>query len=85
MSHPLFEAWLDTPPGAELLETWRDYIEVVLHQLDAEERRKLRESLLHRGRQIAKASGGFLGVGKISKGERKALEEIEAALSGSES
>jgi hypothetical protein len=80
LSHPLFEAWLDDPPGANLFDTWRDYIAAVLEQLDEEGRSELRTSMIRRGRLIAKASGGFLGIGKISEKEKAVLEEIEVAM-----
>ena len=80
LSYPLLEAWLDEPPGEGLFKTWCEYIEVLLGQLDEEARSKFRESLLRRGRLIANASGGFLGIGKTSEKERAVLEEIEAVL-----
>ena len=80
MSYPLFEAWLDVCPAEDLFTTWRDYIAVVLERLDDDDKRELRESLLRRGRSIASASGGFLGIGKILESERTVLEKIEAAL-----
>ena len=80
LSHPLFEAWLDERPRKELFETWRDYAHVVFEALDEQGKSTLRESLLRRGRLIAKASGGFLGIGKVSREEEEVLGHIKTAL-----
>ena len=52
----------------------------MLEQLDEEGRSELRTSMIRRGRLIAKASGGFLGIGKISEKEKAVLEEIEVGM-----
>jgi hypothetical protein len=84
LSHQLFEAWLDEPPGPVLFNTWRDYVHAVLEQLDERARAGLRDALLGRVRSIASASGGLLGIGKTSKREKEVLEEIEVALTWQE-
>ena len=42
---------------------------------------QIRNSLLDRAELIARASGGLLGLGSISKDEQKVLDQIEAAMS----
>ena len=80
-SRQLLDAWLEYPPVAPLVETWRKYIHAMFELLDEDARTQLKQDLLDRGEKIAAASGGFLGLGKISKEERAVLDEIEAALS----
>ena len=46
-----------------------------VHDLSADDLVKYCES-------IASASGGILGIGKVSTGERAAIEQIQAALKG---
>ena len=53
----------------------------LMPELDPASQAQVRKDLLQRARAIARASGGILGVGSISKQERAVLEEIEAALS----
>ena len=73
----LLERWLEERPGAELLETWRDYAGV----LPADVRAGLAAELLARARAVAAAAGGFLGLGgKISDEEERVLEVLERAL-----
>jgi hypothetical protein len=79
-SYPLFEAWLEKPHGPEFFETWRSYIRTVLTHLDEDARRRLREDLLTRSNEIARASGGILGIGSISKEEQQMITRLEEAL-----
>jgi hypothetical protein len=80
-SHLLLETWLAHMPDATLFDTWREYIASLLGELDAPAREQIRKDVLERAEKIARASGGMLGVGSISKKERKVLGEIEAAMS----
>jgi hypothetical protein len=41
----------------------------------------VRNELLRRARSVAEASGGILGIGKISASEEKVLADIEATFS----
>lgn len=79
-SHLLFESWLSHAPEPTLFDTWREYITGLMPQLDALAREKIRKDVLERAEKIARSSGGILGIGSISKEERKLLEEIEAAM-----
>jgi hypothetical protein len=76
-------------PGWELLETamregpteerrkvWRAYARDLAHRLDADERRTTRNDLIRRARLVAEASGGILGVGKITANEQQILDVI---------
>lgn len=78
--HLLLETWLAHAPDPALFDTWREYIASLLSQLDAPAREQIRKDVLERAEKIARASGGTLGVGSISKKERNVLGEIEAAL-----
>lgn len=76
----LFESWLDEAPGADLEETWREYVHAIFEQLEPEKASALEQDLLSRCRQVARASGGFLGVGEISHAESKAIERLAEAM-----
>lgn len=74
-----FESWLKSPPHASLFPLWRDYID---HKVRTSEQGCLDEfanRLVERGTQIAFASGGFLGMGKICKSEQAVIDQIKAA------
>ena len=76
----LLERWLTRRPEPSLLEAWRTYVQGLCEGLTAEERTQLREQLLHATKVTAQASGGFLGVGKISAAEQRVLDQLAASF-----
>lgn len=79
-SYQLYEAWLSQKPDESLLDTWREYVVILFEHLDDKGREQFRNDLNERAERIARASGGVLGIGSISKGERKVLDEIKETL-----
>lgn len=82
-SHRLFETWLATAPDPQLMSAWKDYVGSVFERLDAPAREQVRKDVLARAENVAKAAGGFAGIGKVSKSERAVLDEIERAMGSS--
>jgi hypothetical protein len=76
----LLESWLDEAPGPELEETWREYAHAVFAQLEPASASTLKQDLLTRCRQVARASGGFLGIAEISHGEAETMRRLEEAM-----
>ena len=76
----LLEAWLDEAPGPELEQTWGEYVRAVLERLEPEAASALKQDLLSRCRQVARASGGFLGIGEISHAESRAMQRLAEAM-----
>jgi hypothetical protein len=79
-SYKLLESWLTRAPNAELVSAWKDFYGQLQGLLSADERASLKASILERARRIARTSGGFLGMGAVSEGERNAIEELESIL-----
>jgi hypothetical protein len=80
-AHSLLEAWLDEAPGPELEAVWAEFVRALLGQLDEKSASSFREDLMSRCRQVARASGGFLGLGsKISHAEETTMRRLEAAM-----
>ncbi len=79
-NYELLENWLKKKPGKELLATWKDYAQAIEERLDSVVGNELKERLMTRTTAIAKAAGGFLGIGSISKTEQAVLDELEHAL-----
>jgi hypothetical protein len=79
-NHDLLENWLDTKPGPDLLDTWRNYARELEARLDTVVATELKNRLVTRTRDIAKAAGGFLGIGAISDAEQKVLDELETTF-----
>jgi hypothetical protein len=80
VSHELLEQWLVHAPGPELIEAWQHYIEALCERLAPAERDELRQELLRNVRAAAEATGGFLGIGKVSKEEKAVLSKLESSF-----
>ena len=77
----LLSAWLNAPPDANLLDAWKQYIEALRGQLDADACDALRDRILGGARQVAESAGGFLGLGnKVSASEAGVLDDLEACF-----
>lgn len=76
----LLEQWLQTRPPRELWTLWKEYATALYEALPDATATKLRERLLTQCREVAMASGGVLGVGKICPAEQRVLDEIDALL-----
>ncbi|MBW1881880.1 MAG: hypothetical protein JRJ58_00015 [Deltaproteobacteria bacterium] len=77
----LLEVWLARRPGPKLREAWTEYIGIVRGNLNDAARETLREQTLEQSRAVARAAGGFLGIGPhVSEAEERVLEELERAF-----
>jgi hypothetical protein len=80
-SYELLEYWLARRPDARLLQVWGEYMVGLCAKLGDGEKSTVKEKVLGRARDIAKAAGGFLGLGsKISAEEEVMLRELEKAF-----
>ena len=81
-SYRLLVEWLDlAPPDHLLRDAWARVVGELCVEMGEDQRADFRSEILGRTRAVADATGGFLGVGKISRVERKVLEELVAAFS----
>ncbi len=78
--HDLLEAWLSTPPKAELYEAWESYVHALLKEMDEAHATSLKENILGLAHDVATAAGGLLGLGSVSKSENEVLAAISAAF-----
>ena len=78
--YALLETWTKQPPPAELMESWRGYIQALVGELSADQRDALEERILGRAHAVAEAAGGFLGLAKVSKEEEAMLAELKRAF-----
>lgn len=80
-SYETLEKWLQTKPAPELLSSWQAYIAAMNTKLEPATMNQLKNGVLERAESIAKAAGGFLGLGnKVSDSERKVLDELAKAF-----
>jgi hypothetical protein len=74
-------SWLKSRPEDELLEAWKSYIASVKSKLDAGATAQLKHSVVNRSTEVAKSTGGYLGLGsKISAAEQSVLDDLESAF-----
>ncbi|HEY0872017.1 MAG TPA: hypothetical protein VGD94_00990 [Vicinamibacterales bacterium] len=74
------QAWLDTRPSEETFRKAGRLIAAILDQPGGTEMQVSADDLLKYCEQIAAASGGIFGFGKVSAEERAALEQIASQL-----
>jgi hypothetical protein len=79
-SQELLASWLAHAPDRALLEAWRGYVRTLTQSLALSQRETFKNELLGRARNIAAASGGVLGMGKVSKAEEAMLQELAQAF-----
>lgn len=80
IEHELLERWLMNKPPTELLSAWTQYIRGLSEKMDLRQKALLRDELIDRARNVAEASGGVLGIGKISKSESAMLEKLSSVF-----
>ena len=71
------ESWLQHRPDEDLLSAWKSYISAVKNKLDPAATSQLKHSVVTRSTEIAKAAGGYLGLGsKISDAEQAVIDDL---------
>lgn len=72
--------WLESPPEPRLLQLWKDYVGHIWPRFTADEQWAMRNNLINGLQGVAGASGGFLGMGKVSKAEQALLDELKQVV-----
>jgi hypothetical protein len=78
--HDLLKSWLERRPEPRLLTAWIQMVQGLNENLTPEQVEALRAGLVERARAVASASGGVLGVGKISSAEAEMIRQLESAF-----
>jgi hypothetical protein len=78
--YELLQTWLKSKPTGALFEAWEGYIKALASQLNDEQNRLLKNQIVGFAKMVAASAGGFLGIGKVSGSEEKALARIESAF-----
>lgn len=82
-THEMLASWLASPDASRLFDAWKSYIGALAAQLSADELGQLETQVCEFADAVARAAGGFLGIGKVSAAEEKALAEIHAVFQSS--
>ena len=64
--HAILQSWLERKPEPKLLTAWIHMVEGLCERMTPEQIKALRTGLIERAQAIASASGGLLGMGKVS-------------------
>ncbi|MFT5525514.1 MAG: hypothetical protein ACI9G1_001818 [Pirellulaceae bacterium] len=75
-----FRRWLQSPPPAELVATWKQAIKSLTAKLDGEQKEYMKSEFLCRAEQIAAAAGGVLRIGSVSEQEQAVLSDLAATF-----
>ncbi|MBF0388141.1 MAG: hypothetical protein HQL20_09875 [Candidatus Omnitrophica bacterium] len=78
--YALLENWLQHRPPAKLLDAWMHYISGLCEIMSKEECQAFRKELIDRARRVASASGGVMGLVRISLAEQDVLHKMESAF-----
>ncbi len=78
--YALLETWLETRPEPRFLAAWTELVRGLCEKLSTEQAATLRSTLIERARMVARASGGILGLGRVSVAEKSMLEKLERAF-----
>ncbi len=77
----LLENWLKQRPDGRLIEVWEAFIVDLCVELSPTERDALKDQVISRARDVAEATGGFLGLGnKTSAVEEAVLVRLAKAF-----
>ena len=80
--YEMLEAVMADGPTEARRTVWFAYARDLCSRLDAAERGQVRDELLRRARKVALASGGILGIAKVSAKEKRILDAIAEAFAG---
>lgn len=73
----VIQNWLDIRPGQELWDLWVRYMQCRLGSMSVEQRKGLHKRMRRQAYFVAKASGGWVGIGPICKEEQEVLDQID--------
>jgi len=78
--HDLLQSWLERRPEPRLLTAWTHMVQGLRESLTPEQVESLRADLVERAQAVARASGGLLGMGRVSSAEAEMIRQLEAAF-----
>ncbi len=78
--YKILEQWMEHRPDPKLLEAWLSYVRGLAEHLSPAEKAQFKKDLMTHAHDIATASGGLLGLRKISPGEAEMLKKLDAAF-----
>jgi hypothetical protein len=84
-SHQLLDRWLEQRPAEGALPLWTDYVHALCGTLEPALVDKLRDGVIGRAKKVARAAGGYLGLGNtVSAAEQTCLTRLASAFERTE-
>jgi hypothetical protein len=77
IDYKLVAQWMERKPEPVLFEAWKLYVQGLCEHLSTAEKSALKKAIVGRAKDVASASGGVLGMNKISAAEKIVLKELE--------
>jgi hypothetical protein len=78
--YELLEHWIQNPVSAATLDAWKSYVTAMKTAADPATYASVRTEILGLAENVAKSSGGFLGLSTISAAEKQKLSEMQQAF-----
>lgn len=78
--YQILDDWLRHKPEDKLYAAWRNYVVELKKVLGPEDYLQLRDDVSRRARQVARETGGVLGIGSISDSEADVLTSVAQAF-----
>jgi hypothetical protein len=72
-AYRLIAQWLKKPPTPEVVTVWKEYVSALAKAVPSDTLKELQARTAKLCEQVAKATGGFLGFGKISTEEQSTI------------
>ncbi|MCG8650092.1 MAG: hypothetical protein MI861_09675 [Pirellulales bacterium] len=76
----LLNTWLKKRPSAMGMDAWKRYTRDIFAQMSEVAIRRLIQLTHQQMMDVAKASGGYLGIGKVSKQEREMIARLTSIM-----
>lgn len=80
MDRELIESWLSHRPPQVLIDAWISYVQGLCKELGSVQLNTLKEEILSHCDKVARASGGFLGIAKVSGEEEDMIRRLAKAF-----
>ena len=74
------QTWLDTRPDNKLFQLWERYMRCRLESMPSVQRTRAHQLLMSQIRQVARASGGWLGIGSICQEEQLIIDLVDSVF-----
>lgn len=82
--HELVERWLTHKPNTSLFDAWMHYVKGLCGRMNSSEVRHFKKEIMTHVVDVAKTSGGILGLSKISSAEKRMIDKLEGAFKACE-